>query len=1652
MNADKRTGRPTRVTHLKTRRPLLRPVETLEDRTTPVAFPLGSQFTVTPALGSEAGPSAVAVVTPAGDFVAVWESLETDGSGVGVYAQRFEADGDRVGTPALVNTTTAGNQSRPAIATDGSGKVVIAWQGEGPAGGAYDIFYRTGDFATAGDGWLGATEARVNVETAGSQAAPTAAMDRSGNFVIAWQSDANRATTGLDVVGRYGTLSGGLGGAADTVLSAGPGDERSPDAAMAATAGDGSGSIIVAWTGPGPAGEEDEATNVVRGTVFGYDGAFATITPTDTAHTNYQLTAAAQHDQVNPGVAMAADGRFVLVWQAEGGQGTGSDIFSRRFLAGGNGVGTANDPVNTTVAEPQRSPSVGIDAAGNYLVAWQTQGQDARSWGIVARAFNADGTEAKGEYIVNINEQGPQTSPAVGVYSFAAPAPPAAPAGPTVVAWSGPFVPTHGSTGGHGEEEEGVEGEGGHQPAVFAHRSTGAGTVDVTPSATALNVNGLEFQLAAVGAGEDVPAAAAAGEDGNYLVVWQSFEEPADTGDPSGFGVYAQRVAPDGTPIGPRLSVNTATLGYQSAPSVAALPGNRFVIVWQGEVRSATPNGPAQYDLFARVFAPDATDPTLLVGGAEFLITTPTSPTTTTAGHQTAPSVAADAAGNFVVVWQTHALVAAPTEDLTEVYARRFSTAGSTAAALGGEFRVNTQTATAQVGPKVAMNAAGQFAVAWVSDHPSVTDPNDTEKSIFVRWFGADGVAPNPEFPANVYTKDAQERPSIGIDAAGNLVVAWQSINQEAGGTGVSWGVFARQFRPDGSSPQAQEFQVNETVAAPQRFASVGVAPDGYFAIAWQSINQDGSSWGVFQRQYRPNGVPETVEQLVNTVTSGPQIQPVIARKGNGDYAVFWSGTAADHVDGISGRANRANTAPHGKLGGVSDREDAGPRQVDLFAAFGDDYDADAALTYVVVGNTNPALFSGAAIDPATGRLTLAYAPDASGAADVTVRVTDTYGLFTDVTFAVVVAPVADAPALTASNKAGGERQAIPLGIAAAAADIDGSEAITSVVVAGVPAGVVLSAGTDLGGGRWSLTPGQLANLTLTSPVERTITLSVTATAAELSDGSTATTTQTVQVVAAPVADRPSLAVPDRDRDRDQLRTPERDRLRLNIAAAPLDADGTETVAVLIAGVPADATLSAGTRRADGVWVLTPAQLAGLTITRATDGTFDLTVTAVATEAASGEQATTTAPSFPVTFTPVADRPGLIVRDQDRDRDQERQSIPLVVTAAPFDADGTERVVSVLVEGVPAGGVLSAGVDLGGGRWSLTADQLAGLTITLPHEMTVTLTVTATAAEQADGTTATTTRSVTLTARNVDYYAVGAGSGGGPVVKLYDLDGTVRSAFMAYDPSFRGGANVAVGDVTGDGIPDVATAPGTGGGPHVKVFDGKTGTEVRGFMAYDPSFRGGVNVAVGDVTGDGVEDVVTAPGAGGGPHIRVYDGATGALVREFMAYDPSFRGGVNVTVGDLDGDGFAEIVTGAGEGGGPHVQVFSGKTGDVIHSFMAGNETGRGGAYVVVGNVQGDGRLDVVTGTGAGTTARVTTFDGHDLSEVSRFDAFEPTFTCGVRVGAVDLDGDGRDEVLLGPCADGGPRVRVVDGVTGDMLDDFFAFDPAFLGGVAVGG
>ena len=322
-------------------------------------------------------------------------------------------------------------------------------------------------------------------------------------------------------------------------------------------------------------------------------------------------------------------------------------------------------------------------------------------------------------------------------------------------------------------------------------------------------------------------------------------------------------------------------------------------------------------------------------------------------------------------------------------------------------------------------------------------------------------------------------------------------------------------------------------------------------------------------------------------------------------------------------------------------------------------------------------------------------------------------------------------------------------------------------------------------------------------------------------------------------------------------------------------------------------------------------------------------------------------------------------------------------------------------------------------------------------------------------------------------FVTGAGPGGGPHVRVWRIAGStvseaVGSGFWAYDPAFPGGVFVTCGDVTGDGIAETITGAGPGGGPHVRVWStiGGVVTELfgHGFFAYDPAFPGGVSVAVGDVTGDGIAEIVTGAGAGGDPHVRVVSTLGGVLSElvapGFLAYDPAFPGGVSVAVGDVTGDGIAEIITGAGGGGGPHVRMWSTAGGVVSelfgHGFFAYNPAFPGGVFVAAGDLTGDGVAEIVTGAGpgGGPHVRVWSTTGGTITELldHGFFAYDPAFPGGVFVAVGDLTGDGIAEIITGAGPGGGPHVRVwsVLGGTLTELTGFFAYDPAFPGGVRV--
>lgn len=261
--------------------------------------------------------------------------------------------------------------------------------------------------------------------------------------------------------------------------------------------------------------------------------------------------------------------------------------------------------------------------------------------------------------------------------------------------------------------------------------------------------------------------------------------------------------------------------------------------------------------------------------------------------------------------------------------------------------------------------------------------------------------------------------------------------------------------------------------------------------------------------------------------------------------------------------------------------------------------------------------------------------------------------------------------------------------------------------------------------------------------------------------------------------------------------------------------------------------------------------------------------------------------------------------------------------------------------------------------------------------------------------------------------------------------------------NFKGGASIAVGNF-GNGA-TLAVGAGAGGGPHVKVLT-TSGVLANQFFPYPQAFKGGVNIAAGDIDGDGIDEIITGAGPGGTPHVRII-GANGVPRSSFFAYPLAFKGGVQVAAGDVDGDGKAEIITGAGPGGSPHVRVFK-ADGTALSGFFPYAKTFKGGVNVAVkpsDNFSGPARI--ITAPGPSGGPHVRTFDIFGNVESSFF-AYDEAFRGGVEVSV--LSSSGSYSIVTAPASKGGPDIRVFSSL-GTFVEARKVYEPWWRGGYNLG-
>jgi hypothetical protein len=353
--------------------------------------PAGGEFRVNTYTTNNQLSAAVAM-DAGGNFVVVWNSYTEDGSSWGIFGQRYDAGGAPQGGEFQVNTYTTGVQRFPAVAMDAGGNFVVVWQSDTQDGSDYGIFGQRYDAGGAARGG----EFRVSAYTTNNQRFPAVALTAGGAFVVVWESLAQDGNS-FGIFGRRYDAGGAPQGGEFQVNT-----YTSSNQLSAAVAMDAGGNFVVLW---------DSATQDGSGSgIFGqrYD------TDGSPQGSEFRVNTYTTNSQTRPAVTMDAGGNFVVVWQSYSQDGDSAGIFGQRYDAGGVPQGS-EFRVNSYTMSGQYDPAVGMDAGGAFVVVWQSNTQDGSGFGIFGQRYDAGGAPRASEFRVNTYAAHTQSVPAMAM-------------------------------------------------------------------------------------------------------------------------------------------------------------------------------------------------------------------------------------------------------------------------------------------------------------------------------------------------------------------------------------------------------------------------------------------------------------------------------------------------------------------------------------------------------------------------------------------------------------------------------------------------------------------------------------------------------------------------------------------------------------------------------------------------------------------------------------------------------------------------------------------------------------------------------------------------------------------------------------------------------------------------------------------------------------------------------------------------------------------------------------------------------------------------------------------------------------------------------------------------------------------------------------
>lgn len=356
--------------------------------------PIGSEFGVN-SYTSDGQLSPVVALNSSGNSVVVWSSWLQDGSGYGVYAQMLDSSGAKIGGEFRVDNGTTDDQMNPAVAMRANGNFIITWQTKRdyqPSSHTYNLGILVKEYDSAGN-YLPSLPAWVGDDP--DEYDPAVAVSSgSDSTVVIWTS-LGRDGSGEGMWGSHSSM--GWLPPDITINTYTAGDQGSAAVAM-----DSDGDFVVVWCSQ----NQDGDLGGIYGQRFLSDGSFA--------GSEFQVNSHSSGDQSEPSVAMDSAGNFVVAWSSDGQDGSGRGVYGQRFSATGVAIGS-EFRVNTYTSSDQSQPSVAMSSAGEFVVVWSSSGQDGSEEAVVGQRYLSDGTALGSEFMINSHVSGSQTEPCVSM-------------------------------------------------------------------------------------------------------------------------------------------------------------------------------------------------------------------------------------------------------------------------------------------------------------------------------------------------------------------------------------------------------------------------------------------------------------------------------------------------------------------------------------------------------------------------------------------------------------------------------------------------------------------------------------------------------------------------------------------------------------------------------------------------------------------------------------------------------------------------------------------------------------------------------------------------------------------------------------------------------------------------------------------------------------------------------------------------------------------------------------------------------------------------------------------------------------------------------------------------------------------------------------